>query len=183
MKHTYILLILLLMGTTTCLAKAKQAPVYIFGVAASFNDSTIFITDIQLVDKAWTDQKTKFLMSCQDYSYQLRDHLAKRGLQHMTCITFHKADKKTIERKYESVKKRYTNGKHGKFVVNYLSKNDFSYVVPPYSNIEEKLLDKSARKKAKALQKEKLKEAKVAQPKHKKRVYKAKEGESKGTLF
>ena len=44
-------------------AKQKIEPRYLFGFAASFADSTVYFTDIQKVDSAWIDTKTKFLLA------------------------------------------------------------------------------------------------------------------------
>ena len=59
------------------LADNKCTKLYMYGFAASFNDSTVYFTDIQEMDSVWTNTKTGFLYSRDNYSYQLRDHLKK----------------------------------------------------------------------------------------------------------
>ena len=42
-------------------AVQKHTPGYICGFATSFNDSTVYFTDIQYMDSTYTDSKTGFL--------------------------------------------------------------------------------------------------------------------------
>ena len=63
-----------LFATTVISAKRTAVDkVYMFGFAASFNDSTVYFTNVQTVDSAWMDTKTKFLLGRDNYSYQLRN--------------------------------------------------------------------------------------------------------------
>lgn len=59
-------------------ALQKHTPGYICGFATSFNDSTVYFTDIQYMDSTYTDSKTGFLYSRDNYSYQLRGHTSQR---------------------------------------------------------------------------------------------------------
>ncbi len=111
MKKIFKLLLLLTLLTTG----AQQAnaivipkPVYIFGFGASFNDSTVYFTEIQLVDSAWVDARHGFLYQRSTYSYQLRNHLEELGFETpTTCVSF--ADKrKKIEKKFLKMRKKYT---------------------------------------------------------------------------
>ena len=60
-------------------AKDEMKRIYIFGFASSFNDSIVCFTDVQAVDSAWLNSKNHFLVSREDYSYQLRDYLEGEG--------------------------------------------------------------------------------------------------------
>ena len=51
-------------------AKNDAKTAYIFGFASSFNDSTVYFTDVQKVDSAYFTRKSKFLISRENYSYQ-----------------------------------------------------------------------------------------------------------------
>ena len=77
-RYVLVAMILLAVGATAS-AKLVQTKVYMFGMAASFNDSTAYFTDVQEVD-AWINDKGKFLYSRENYSYQLRDYLASLAL-------------------------------------------------------------------------------------------------------
>lgn len=76
-------------------AKGEMKTVYMYGFAASFNDSTVYFTDVHRVDSAWIDSKTKFLMSRENYSAQLSSYLEKLGEKNMVCVaSFAKNEKK-----------------------------------------------------------------------------------------
>ena len=106
-------------------AVKRQTKVFMYGFAASFNDSIVYITDIQTIDSAWVDSRTGFLYSRNNYSYQLRDFLQRIGVEHPTCITAFAIKRKDIEKKYLSIKKRYTT--KGKFTIKYIEVKDFQY--------------------------------------------------------
>ena len=54
--------------------KDKEKVVYAFGVAASFNDSIVYYTDIQVLDSVELD-KNGFLPKRDLYTYQLKNYL------------------------------------------------------------------------------------------------------------
>ena len=54
--------------------KDKEKAVYAFGVAASFNDSIVYYTDIQVLDSVELD-KNGFLPKRDLYTYQLKNYL------------------------------------------------------------------------------------------------------------
>ena len=59
----YMLFTLLVSVAMGAEAKQVQVPhMYVFGFAASFKDSVVYMTEIQDVQKAWYDTKTKFLL-------------------------------------------------------------------------------------------------------------------------
>lgn len=79
-------------------AVQKHTPGYICGFATSFNDSTVYFTDIQYMDSTYTDSKTGFLYSRDNYSYQLRGHMQKNGVANPTCITFFSKSARMLRR-------------------------------------------------------------------------------------
>lgn len=96
-------------------AKNEMKTVYLFGFAASFNDSTVYFTDVQEVDSAYIDTKTNFLTSRENYSYQLRNYLASRGENNRTCIVTYDTKRENAEKKLNKMKNRYAtiaNKKH-----------------------------------------------------------------------
>jgi len=85
---------------------------YMFGFAASFNDSIVHFTEIQTIDSVWIDQKTHFLAGRENYSYQLRDFLAdKLQMPHRTCVVVYNQDRLKLEKEYLKMKRIYTTGK------------------------------------------------------------------------
>lgn len=94
------------------LASDKLVPqIYAFGIAASFNDSTVYITDVQKVDSVWLEKKTNFLIERTNYSNQLRDYLAEnKGEARRTCVFVYAKNMKDIMKKYNKTKQLYFKG-------------------------------------------------------------------------
>lgn len=145
--YKFIVLGITLFLSLNVQAVKRQTKVFMYGFAASFNDSTVYITDIQTIDSAWVDSKTGFLYSRDNYSYQLRDFLQRAGVEHPTCITAFAIKRKDIEKKYLAIKKHYTT--KGKFTVKYIEVSDFQYrpMIPdPSELVEEKVVKTKANK-------------------------------------
>ena len=84
---------------------------HIFGFATSFNDSTVYLTEIQYVDSAYIG-KSNFLFSRENYSYQLQNYLKSKGIANPTCVTTFAKKQKNIEKKYLKMRKRYEKKRH-----------------------------------------------------------------------
>jgi hypothetical protein len=126
MKIKRLLLCLVMVSCTIALSAAnKRKTIYMFGLATSFNDSTVYFTEVQQVDSAYIDSKTKFLYSRNSYSYQLRDYLEQTGFPNATCVTSFAFTRKEAEKKYLTLRKRYLEG--AKFNIKYLKLSDFKY--------------------------------------------------------
>ena len=126
--HKIITAVILLTITSvlTIVAKNKQYPkVYMYGIAASFNDSTIYFTDIQAVDTVWLDSKTKFLINRNDYSYQLKNYFENIRLPHRTCVVTYALKRKDIEKKFQKTRNKYV--KKGKTELKYINKQEFQF--------------------------------------------------------
>ncbi len=124
-------------GTQDATAKNKMVPkVYAFGVSTSFNDSTVYITDIQDIDSAWIDSKTNFLKNREDYSYQMNSYFDDLGQKHRTCVIFCELKRQKLAKKFERVKKKYM-GKED-INVKYLADKDFHFTtITPDEEYEE----------------------------------------------
>ena len=105
----------------------RPAKIYMFGFAASFNDSTIYRTDIQTVNAYLVNNRTKFLANREDYSYQLRNYLQSNGLEaYPTCITIFGENEKDATKKYLKLKERYEKSKK-KYSIKSLKDSQFKY--------------------------------------------------------
>lgn len=111
--------------TSSATAKNRLQKIYAFGFAASFNDSTVYFTDVQEVDSAWLQERTNFLISRNNYSYQLRDYLAGIGQEHRTCIIVYSPKRDQTEKKFIKMRKKYTS--KGNFDVKYIASSDFQF--------------------------------------------------------
>lgn len=105
----------------------RPAKIYMFGFAASFNDSTVYLTDIQTVNAYLVNNRTKFLANREDYSYQLRNYLQSNGLEaYPTCITMFAENEKDATKKYLKLKERYEKPKK-KYSIKSLKDSQFKY--------------------------------------------------------
>lgn len=121
--------------TINASAKLKCVPkLYAFGFAASFNDSTVYFTDIQEIDSAWINDKNDFLVSRDNYSYQLKNYFTSLGLEHRTCVISFALKRKDIEKKYQKMKNKYV--KAGNYDIKSLSTNDFHFTAIKPDNYE-----------------------------------------------
>ena len=57
-----LIAVLILMVSSVEAKPLKTNKVYMFGFSASFKDSVVYVTEIQNVQEAWIDTKTKFLL-------------------------------------------------------------------------------------------------------------------------
>ena len=165
-----VAIVSLFIGTTNAQAAYKPTPGYIFGFAASFNDSTVYITEIQRIDSTWTDARKDFLYRKNEYSSQLREHLKNEGFVNPTCVTLFSADRKKIEKKYLKLRKKYTQ--KGDFAVKYIDFNTFAYhaIIPDKSEmVTTKNEIKKARKAEIKAEKENAKKKKALNKEHKKK--------------
>ena len=161
---TFFTLLLMMFCVATATAKPRCQPIYIFGVSASFNDSIVYITDIQTLDSAWVDDKTGFLLMRNEYSNQMRSYFTAKGQLNRTCLVCFADNEKKILKKYAKMKKRYMSDKKKKRNFDYreLDEDEFKFTcVAPTVFEEEVMMDKKAKKKAdkarKKMEKGKLK--------------------------
>jgi hypothetical protein len=94
--------------TTTLTARNVVVPqAYMFGFAASFNDTIVHFTEVQAVDSVWMDSKTHFLSGRVNYSNALREYLASQQFPHRTCVVIFDKNLKRLQKKYMKMKKLY----------------------------------------------------------------------------
>lgn len=107
----YLMIAILSMATTVAISAKdgdiKQTKVYAFGVSTSFNDSTVFFTEIQEMDGVWVESKSNFVVSRSEYAGQLRDHLSDKGYPKRTCVFVCDDSRKKVEKKYNKMKQRF----------------------------------------------------------------------------
>lgn len=131
--HILLMVVVTLGVCTTTEAKKVQIPkMYMFGMAASFNDTIVHFTSVQELDSAWVEKKHRVLQARQLYSYQLRDYLATaKQMPRRTCIVFAHKDKKKVEKKYLKMRKLYMPSKkqHQSYDIRQLSTTDFQFKV------------------------------------------------------
>lgn len=121
----YILLTALTLMVLPIGAKSlKTNRVYMFGFSASFKDSVVYVTDIQNVQEAWIETKSKFLLGRDQYSYQLKNYLTDKLSQpQRICMVFFQLSKKKAEKQYLKLMKKYKKG----YEVRYLNATEFKF--------------------------------------------------------
>lgn len=142
-------------------AIVRPTTLYAYGFSASFSDSTVYFTEIQQIDSAWINVKTKFLYSRDSYSYQLKYYLEQKGVENPTCIISFAKSRKDAEKKYMKLRKKYTKDA-GAFTVKYISLQDFQFKAISAAGDPNVVTDdsKEARKAEEAAEKQARKEAK-----------------------
>ena len=127
----YMLFTLLVSVAMGAEAKQVQVPhMYVFGFAASFKDSVVYMTEIQDVQKAWYDTKTKFLLGRDNYAAQLKEHFATKMQQRdRVCVVVFAKTMKKAEKKYLTLRKKYIgDAKHpSTYEVRYITTQDFKF--------------------------------------------------------
>ena len=109
------LLLVFIMCSAFSMKKKDDKQVYIAGVSASFKDSLVYFTDIQLVDSVILD-KNKMLPQRQQYSYQLKTYLeSKLGQSNRTCFIYFDSNKTKLEKSIKEMKDKYQ--KSGKSII------------------------------------------------------------------
>lgn len=106
----------------------SEKAVYAFGVAASFNDTVVYFTDIQVLDSVKLD-KSGFLPRRDLYAYQLKNYL-EYDLQspNYTCMIYFSESKKKLEKEAIKVKGKYKKSRD--IVVMPIASEAFSFKKP-----------------------------------------------------
>ncbi len=156
-------LLLAVGGAEAKRSSSQTEKIYIFGMAAAFTDTIVHFTPIEEVDSAWIDKK-QFLMGREQYSYQLRDYLAKQLLMtQRTCLVVFDKNRKKLEKKYARMLKLYTTPpKQGRsYDVRHIEQQDFRFhsvdmsaVVEQQRKEEEELIQATKAPKKKDKKKE-----------------------------
>ena len=166
-KLAFVSVVAALLLSLTLQAKNEVKKAYIFGFASSFNDSTVYITDIHEVDSAWFTSKNNFLINRESYSFQLRDYLSGLGEEHRTCMVQYGTKLKDVQKAWNKLCDRYTKEQKVKnnqkqtnnrppYQVKTISKDQFAFkAVAPTEEYNEEVPAKPAKKvKAKKAMKE-----------------------------
>lgn len=123
-KITFAALAIAAVSSLAVTAKNEAKTAYIFGFASSFNDSTVYITNLQKLDSTYFSNKGKFLVNRENYSYQLRDYLEQQGCGNRTCIVMFDTKQKNAQKKWAKLYDRYTKKPKAKKTKNGQQKDE-----------------------------------------------------------
>lgn len=115
MKYAKILITLILVFaiSSAVSAKKKEEPkkVYAYGISASFTDSVVYYTPIQLVDSVHLD-KHGFLPSRELYSYQLKNYFEfEMNQPNRVCMIYFSEKKAKLEKSLSKLLSKYKKNK------------------------------------------------------------------------
>lgn len=122
------LLLVLMVCSAFSLKGSKGKSVYIVGVSASFTDSLVYFTEIQLLDSVKLD-KNKMLPERAQYSYQLKNYLENQeGLTNRTCFVYFSSNKNKLQKTISKMKAKYQKGKT--MLIREVNPNEFRFKKP-----------------------------------------------------
>ncbi|SHF75301.1 hypothetical protein SAMN05444405_11344 [Bacteroides luti] len=105
----------------------KTQPVYAFGISASFTDSIVYYTEIQVLDSVSLTSEG-FLPKREAYSYQLKNYLENKGEANRTCMIYFSDSQKKIASEFDKISGKYKKNKTVSF--KKIEKNDFQFKKP-----------------------------------------------------
>ena len=128
-KHLTLAIALMAFGSSNVSAQNVKVPqAYMFGFVASFNDSTVYFTNIQKVDSVWVTKKKHMLAGRSQYAYQLREFFTqKRNMPNRTCVVMANVDRKKLEKKYIKMKNKYLVKSKKPYDVRNVADTDFKF--------------------------------------------------------
>ena len=110
MKYVRMILALALvfmLCSAFTMKKGDDKPVYVFGIAASFSDTVVYYTPVQLVDSVVLDRHG-FLPRRELYSYQLKNYVEySLGKPNYTCMIYFSEKKVKLEREATKIIGKY----------------------------------------------------------------------------
>lgn len=108
--------------------KDHSKPVYAFGISASFTDTVVYFTDIQILDSAKVS-KEGFLAHRELYSYQLKNYLEDNQLQqNSTCMIYFSENRKKLEKEATKILNKYK--KNNRMTVSRIDSDKFRFTKP-----------------------------------------------------
>ncbi len=116
---------ILLLGSASVSAAEKETPVFLFGLSRSLNDSTVYMTEIQLMSTATINTSNKFLLNRDKYSEQLTEYLEKQGVDYPTTITEYSTSRNKAEKKFLKMRNKFM--REGSFELKIITTDTFQY--------------------------------------------------------
>jgi len=128
MKFAKIALLLTVTLVVCSAFSKKSKSVYAFGFSASFTDTVVYYTEIQMLDSVKLD-KMGFLPYREHYSYQLKNHLEyEKGEKNRTCMIYFSNNQGKLAKERAKVLSKYRKDKGIR--LEELKQTEFSFKKP-----------------------------------------------------
>lgn len=86
-------------------ARDRQQSIYMFAYGTSFNDSTIYLSTVEVVKKATLEQKTNFLNNRLSYSNSFKQFLDVKYSGIHTTAVFFNVKREKLEKMYLKIRR------------------------------------------------------------------------------
>ena len=127
-KILFAIALVFTMCSAFSLKKDHSKPVYAFGISASFTDTVVYFTDIQILDSAEVS-KEGFLVHRELYSYQLKNYLEdNQQQQNSTCMIYFSENKKKLEKEATKILNKYK--KNNRMTVSRIDSDKLRFTKP-----------------------------------------------------
>lgn len=108
--------------------KSDKKAVYIMGVSASFVDSLVYFTDVQLLDSVQIGKKD-LLPEAQHYSQQLQSYLEQQGIENRTCFVYYNRSEAKLKKLSAQLKTKYQSN-NSRLLIQQVNPNEFRFTKP-----------------------------------------------------
>ena len=99
--------------------------VYMYGISVNFNDSVVYLTDVQRLDSVIIDDEGA-IQNYAGYSMQLKVYLeGTLGKVNQTCAVVYSEKKKKLEKRYLKARKKFLANKDK--VLHQIGATDFAF--------------------------------------------------------
>lgn len=114
-------------------ARDRQQSIYMFAYGTSFNDSTIYLSTVEVVKNATLEQKTNFLNNRLSYSNSFKQFLdVKYNGIHTTAVFFN-VKREKLEKMYLKIRRNTQKSRAMRLVE--VSTSDFRFPVLATPNV------------------------------------------------
>lgn len=114
-------------------ARDRQQSIYMFAYGTSFNDSTIYLSTVEVVKNATLEQKTNFLNNRLSYSNAFKQFLDVKYSGIHTTAVFFNVKREKLEKMYLKIRRNTQKGRTMRLVE--VPASDFRFPVLATSNV------------------------------------------------
>lgn len=114
-------------------ARNRQQSIYMFAYGTSFNDSTIYLSTVEVVKNATLEQKTNFLNNRLSYSNAFKQFLDVKYSGIHTTAVFFNVKREKLEKMYLKIRRNTQKGRTMRLVE--VPASDFRFPVLATPNV------------------------------------------------